>query len=341
MKKIIFSILALVALSFSLTACFPNKAPEPPIGSVAVVFPSDESNTHWKDEHSYLMQYLQTLNFATYYGLAPENDAKTQAEQIRYMKDHKVQFMIFCTVDAYSNEIASALEEYVSGGGKILAFDRLQQNALRIDALVSVSYKAIGALQYKALEALPRGSKVEMISGPKYDNNASVLFDAASELVVDNIKMEKWICPSGQKDYAKTKADSWSSDDAYRSMKSVLSAFYPNNTMPDAVLVSNDAQAKGVINALRDHNPTIGKFPIITGMNCDQEALQNIMAGRQTMSINRNVIGYMKEVLDIVAAWAKGQQVELPTRVVNQIGATVPYKEVQDVTAIYAKDVIK
>lgn len=338
MNKLISSIFALVLLSFGMSSCFPTENREPPIASVSVMFPSDDNNAHWKDEQSTMINYLSSLNFAVYYAVAKDGDGAEQAKQIKQMQDWAVEYIVLASVDTYSQQINDALTAYVAAGGKVICYDRLQQHTATISAYVSSSYRAIGELQATAILSLPAASKVEIVSGPSYDVNAKTIFSGVSGFSDSYINSGTWVCPSGNTTYEKTKMADWGKDEAYRYAKNIFSTYYPSQTLPDAMLVANDAQAAGVLQAIEEHNPTLTKYPLITGLDCTEAALVRIVNDRQTMTVAKDLANFIVETSSVLNKMVKKQTIITSKNMSNGL-IDVPYIEVEGLKAIYKKDI--
>lgn len=338
MKKILISLTSLLLIF--LSSCFPTVEQGPPIGSVGVLFPMDDENPRWLEEYDVLRQFLASQNYAVYYARTKENDGVQQAEMIRQIDEiYKAQFIILATVDAYSTQINDALANFVGRGGRVILYDRLQQNTNAVEVLISNSYMAIGQLQYAALAKLPAGSKVEMIAGPTYDNNAKTLYAGAYESLSGQLISGNWTCPSNKTEYENVRMESWSKDAAFERMKTVLKEHYADKSFPDAILVSNDTQASGVIDALKAHNTGATKLPIITGMDNTDAAWLRIRLGEQTMTVFKNPAAMIQKSSDILSQMLKGESLSPSHGYVNNGAAEVPYFEIGDLKAVYLEDI--
>lgn len=338
MKKILISLTSLLLIF--LSSCFPTVEQAPPIGSVGVLFPLDDENTRWLEEYDVLRQFLASQNYAVYFARTKENDGVQQAEMIRQVDEiYKVQYIILATVDAYSTQINDALANFVGRGGRVILYDRLQQNTAAVEVLISNSYMAIGELQYTALANLPMGSKVEMIAGPTYDNNAKTLYAGAYESLSAQLISGNWTCPSNKTEYKDVKMESWSKDAAFERMKAILTEHYADKSFPDAVLVGNDTQASGVIDALKAHNTGATKLPIITGLDNTNAAWARIKGNEQTMTVFKNPAAIIKKVSELLSQMLKGESLSPSHGYVNNGAAEVPYFEIGDLKAVYLEDI--
>jgi ABC-type xylose transport system substrate-binding protein len=77
--------------------------------------------------------------------------------------------------------------------------------------------------------------------------------------------------------------DEWSIEEGYRHMKKCLDL----GVKVDAVLCGNDALAQGVIKALKEKG--LAGEVLVSGQDAETAAIQNIMAGYQTMTVYKPI----------------------------------------------------
>ena len=126
---------------------------------------------------------------------------------------------------------------------------------------------------------------LEILEGPETDVNAKDYYEGAMEKLKPLIDNDELIVKSGKKEYDQVKANSWSVADGKSAMKARLD--YYEGECPDLILASTDNQAQGVIEALNEINNTIK--PVITGQDNSTIAKDNILAGKQTMTIDKSL----------------------------------------------------
>jgi len=103
------------------------------------------------------------------------------------------------------------------------------------------------------------------------------------------IKSGKLVVKSGQSTLKKAATKYWMTDNAEARAKTILKSYYKSGTNVDAWLCSNDSTASGVVSALKANYK--GKWPVITGQDCDIENVKNIIAGLQSMSVYKRTSG--------------------------------------------------
>lgn len=113
-----------------------------------------------------------------------------------------------------------------------------------------------------------------------------VINDGAMERLNPLIESGELIVKSGKKEYDQVKANSWSVADGKSDMLNRL-ASYGQSERPDLILAAVDNQAQGAIEALAEKGIT--DMPIITGQDNATIARQNILDGKQTMTIDKSL----------------------------------------------------
>ncbi|MBP5762933.1 MAG: substrate-binding domain-containing protein, partial [Lachnospiraceae bacterium] len=112
------------------------------------------------------------------------------------------------------------------------------------------------------------------------------------------------VIKSGQKDFATVATQGWSTENAQNRFDAIISAYYSDGTQLDAVMASNDSTAQGVTTSLE--NNYTGAWPIITGQDCDIVSVQNMIAGKQSMSIFKDTRTLAAKTVEMVDAILKG-----------------------------------
>ena len=120
------------------------------------------------------------------------------------------------------------------------------------------------------------------------------------------IESGKLVVKSGQKDFKDVATAGWKTENAQNRMDAIISSNYADGTQLDAVLCSNDSTALGVENSLAaNYN---GKYPIITGQDCDVDNVKNMLAGKQSMSVFKDTRDLAKQVVEMVKAISEGKE---------------------------------
>ncbi|MCX7748957.1 MAG: substrate-binding domain-containing protein [Clostridia bacterium] len=194
-----------------------------------------------------------------------------QREQVLELINEKVDVLVIVAVNAKT--ASCCVEAAKKAGVPVLAYSRMINNA-EVDTFIGFDVIAIGeTLAKAALEKVPRGNYM-IINGASIDNNAKLEQEGYHKVLkpyIDKglvkVVFEEW-------------CENWSPEAAEAAVKKGLEKC---NNRVDAILVSNDGMAGGVVNALNKEGLT-GKV-FITGTDGDLSALQRIAAGTQTVTL--------------------------------------------------------
>ena len=111
---------------------------------------------------------------------------------------------------------------------------------------------------------------------------------------------------SGQVDFEAIATEGWSSEKAQERFQNILRTYYTDQPL-HAVLAEYDLVAQGVAAAL-ESSYSNDVYPIITGQGCDLASVQNILQGKQAMSVfldTRDLAAKAVEMADAVMTGAE------------------------------------
>ena len=132
---------------------------------------------------------------------------------------------------------------------------------------------------------------------------------SAYDVLKPYIDSGKLVVKSGQVEFAKVATAKWKTEEAQKRAENILSSFYSDGSNVDVWLCSNDSTALGVTNALgANYN---GKYPIITGQDCDKANVKNMLGGKQSMSVFKDTRTLADQVVKMVTQILKGEKVDV------------------------------
>jgi len=220
-----------------------------------------------------------------------DNKSEKQANDVDNLLTQGVNVLVIAPHDA--TQAASMVEKAKAQGVPVISYDRLI-NSDKIDLYVSHQVPVIGRkIAEYALQKVPKGNYV-MVYGASTDNNAVIMQK-------EQISVLKAATDSGDiKIVANQFITDWKPEEA---LKMVENALTQNNDKIDAVVVSNDGMAGGVISALEKRG-LAGKV-LVTGQDAQKEALQRIAQGKQTMTIYKPIIPLANKAVEAAISLAK------------------------------------
>lgn len=306
-KYLISIILSCLICMLNFPGCIGAGAPA--ARTVGIAMPTKNLERFVRDG-----EFLKTQFEAAGYNVEirySNDDSGQQNNDVEYMIADRVDLLIICAVDGVTlSQTLKTAEEY---GIPVVAYDRLIMNSSAVDCYISFDNYTVGKLQgefmAKALGLDERNdpARLEFIAGDPADNNAPYFFRGAYDALEPYLDSGKCKVLSGKTAFTQCATQDWSTDKAYENMQNLLASYYVGGGSLDGVLCSNDSVALGVSRAIdSDYN---GKAPVITGQDGDIINLRNIVDGRQTMTVFKNVNDEAEAALEVSKAILQGETI--------------------------------
>ncbi len=327
MKKILAMLLALVMV-LSLAACGGSapaeeapKADAPAAEAPAAEAPAEEASNligvamptkdlqRWNQDGANMKSQLEAAGYAVDLQYAA-NDIATQVSQLENMIANGCEVLVIASIDGEA--LGTVLDQAKAAGIPVIAYDRLIMNSDAVSYYATFDNGDVGVKQgeyiVKALDLENQAGpfNIEFITGDPGDNNINFFFDGAISVLQPYLDAGKLVCPSGQTEKQTVATANWASDAAQARFENILASYYSDGTQLDAVLASNDSTALGVANALA--SSYTGKYPVLTGQDCDIASVKNMLAGTQSMSVFKDTRTLAAKVVEMVDALMKGAE---------------------------------
>jgi D-xylose transport system substrate-binding protein len=220
-----------------------------------------------------------------------DNKADKQANDVDNILTQGVDVLVIAPHDA--TQAASMVEKAKAQGVPVISYDRLI-NSDKIDLYISHQVPVIGRkIAEYALQKVPKGNYI-MVYGARTDNNA-VIMQKEQMAVLNAAKASGDV-----KIVAEQFINDWNPELALNFVENALTQ---NNDNIQAIVVSNDGMAGGVISAL-DKRGLTGKI-IVTGQDAQKDALQRIAQGKQTMTVYKPIIPLANAAVEAAIKLAK------------------------------------
>ncbi len=329
MKKLFAMILAL-AMVMSLAACGGSSAPaatEAPKADApaapAAEAPAAEAGSNligvamptkdlqrWNQDGENMKAQLEAAGYNVDLQYAA-NDIATQVSQIENMIANGCEVLVIASIDGEA--LGTVLDQAKAAGIPVIAYDRLIMNSDAVSYYATFDNWKVGVKQgeyiVEALDLANAGDKtynIEYITGDPGDNNINFFFDGAISVLQPYIDAGTLVCPSGQTEKQTVATANWATDAAQARFETILGTYYADGTQLDVVLASNDSTALGVANALE--SSYTGKYPILTGQDCDIASVKNMLADKQSMSVFKDTRDLAAKTVEMVDALMKGTE---------------------------------
>lgn len=284
------------------------------------------------------------------------NDTQTQVSQVENMIANGADVLVIAAIEGSS--LGEALDQAKEKNIPVIAYDRLLMNSDAVSYYATFDNYKVGTVQGEyVVDTLDLKNQagpfnLEITAGDPGDNNAGFFFNGAYDVLKEYIESGKLVVNSGQKTFADCGTAQWSTATAQTRAETILSTYYADKDL-DVWLCSNDSTALGVENALAANYK--GKYPIITGQDCDIENTKNMIAGKQSMSVFKDTRTLASQVVKMVGQILKGETVDVnDTETYNNGKKVVPsflckpvfadannYKELLIDSGYYTEDQLK
>ena len=302
MKKILALALALV-MCIGCASAFAEK--------VGVSMPTKDLQ-RWNQDGDNMKAQLEAEGYEVDLQFAG-NVEQEQLNQITNMINSGCSVVVIAAITGDS--LGAALDLAKEKGVKVIAYDRLLMASDAVDYYATFDNYMVGTVQgtyvkdQLKLDEAEGPFVMEITAGDPGDNNAFYFYGGAMDVLKPYIESGKIVVKSGQIEFNDVATPSWKTETAQTRADSILSSYYADGSKIDAWLCSNDSTALGVTNALADKYDN--DYPIITGQDCDVSNTNNMIDGKQSMSVFKDTRTLAKQVVKMVGQILKGETVDV------------------------------
>ncbi|MCR5672669.1 MAG: sugar-binding protein [Lachnospiraceae bacterium] len=291
-----------------------DEAPASDAGAgmkVGVAMPTKDLQ-RWNQDGSNMEEQLKAAGYEVDLQYA-SNDVQTQVSQIENMINGGCNVLVIASIDGES--LGTVLETAKAANIPVIAYDRLIMGTDAVSYYATFDNYMVGTKQGQyIIDTLDLNNAegpftMEVTTGDPGDNNAKFFYNGAMDLLKPFIDEGKLVVKSGKYDFDSVATQSWATENAQSRAENILSSFYADGTDLDVWLCSNDSTALGVENALAANYK--GKYPIITGQDCDVANVKNMIDGKQSMSIFKDTRTLAAQVVKMVGQILNGETVEV------------------------------
>jgi len=333
MKKIL-ALLIMVGILTSLVACGPAESgavaedaadetaadagaaetledPYDALIGFAMPTHSDES---WLKHKNYMQQYLEEMGYKNFDEQWAEDVVADQVSQIENMITKGVDVLVVAAVDGSS--LTDVLEKAAEQNVKIVAYDRLIMNTPHVDAYVTGDNFRVGVEEANYIVeklGVDEGKgpfNIEIFAGSMDDNNSFFFYDGAMSVLQPYIDDGSLVVKSGQTDVEKVAIQQWDAAIAQSRMDNLLTAYYADGTLVDAVLSPYDGLSIGIISSLKNvgYGTDDQPLPIVTGQDAEVATIISIVNGEQAQTVWKDFRESAKAGVAMIDAFLKGTE---------------------------------
>jgi putative multiple sugar transport system substrate-binding protein len=271
----------------------------------------------WINDGAELQKDLEALGYKTdlQYG---DDKNEVQIGQIETQINNGAKILVIASIDG--SVLGPTLEKAANAGIKVIAYDRLIMKTPNVDYYATFDNAKVGAMQGSFIEnalGLKEGKgpfNFEPFAGSPDDNNAKLFFEGAWGVLSQYVDSGKLVINSetGKKaagNWQDIGISGWKAASAQSEMENRLNTYYQDKKV-EVVLSPNDSLALGIAQALDTRKYKVGSdWPVLTGQDGDFPNVQNILDGKQSMTVWKDTRELAKAVATMVDEVAKGATV--------------------------------
>jgi len=294
----IFSLLLAVVLLFGLAAKFNHKAVAADEGSIAVLLPDSASSARWEADDRKFLEAAFDEAGVKYTIVNANGDAAKQVTQAEQALTDGAKVILLVNLDSGSG--ASIISKAREADAKVIDYDRLTIEGDGADFYVSFDNEAVGKLQGEGLvkaveEAGLKNPRVAVLNGSPTDNNATLFKNGYDSVINPLFESKDWT------EVADESVPDWDNQKALTIFEQILTK---EEGKVDAAIAANDGIAGSIIAALANQ----GLKPIpLTGQDATVAGIQNILAGKQSMTVYKAIKAEAEAAAALAIALLKGE----------------------------------
>lgn len=267
-----------------------EESEEEDSNQVAVLFP-DENN--WADDAYELEQNLAEDGYEPMVFYA-EGDGSKQVSQIQEMLAAEVKAFIIAPVDPYG--LTDALAPVKEAKIPVFSYDQLIMDTNAVKYYTTFGGRQAGnmiaeeIIEKEELEKLreEKGTKtIEFLMGSLDNTQALFLYNGVMEILQPYLDDGTLVCTSGKVSFDDTGILRWSRESAETRLREILENSYEEGKQPDIICTGFDQAALAAVEVLEERGVVPGSemWPMITGVECEPEAVKAVASGKISFSL--------------------------------------------------------
>lgn len=268
-------------------------------GSIAVLLPDSASSARWENDDRKFLSAAFDAAGVDYSIVNAEGDATTQITQAEQAITNGAKVLLLVNLDSGSGAAIIALAR--EAGVKVIDYDRLTIEGDGADFYVSFDNEAVGRLQGEGLVAAVEAAglatpvRVAVLNGSPTDNNATLFANGYNSVITPKFESGDWVKVDDQS------VPDWDNQQALVIFEQMLTAAGGDI---DAAVAANDGLGGAVIAALE--NQGLPYIPV-TGQDATVGGIQNILAGKQSMTVYKAIKAEAEAAAALAVALLKGE----------------------------------
>ena len=286
-------------------------------GSIWVLLPDSATSDRWeKDDRRFFAEGFEAAGLVegTDFSIVnAEGDAATQISQAEQAIGDGASVIVLTSNDSGSG--ATIIDLANEAGVAVVEYDRFNTEGSGGDVYVSFDNVQVGATMAEVLEPEIDGldadvPQVVLLNGGEEDNNSKLFRSGYAETAEARADAGDWAIVADQF------VPGWDNAEALSIFEQIL---VDASNEVDAVFAANDGLAGSVIAALENAGLDPTTVPV-SGQDATQAGIQNILLGKQTMSVYKPIRAEAAAAVEAALALRAGEDVTALTGDFTVIG---------------------
>jgi D-xylose transport system substrate-binding protein len=264
---------------------------------IAVLLPDSQSSARWENDDRKFLSAAFDAAGVTYSIVNAQGDAAQQTTLADQAITNGAKVILLVNLDSGSG--AAIIAKAHEAKAKVIDYDRLTIQGDGADFYVSFDNEAVGKLQGEGLvkavaDAGLKNPRVAVLNGSPTDNNATLFANGYNSVIKPLFDSKDWTLVDDQS------VPDWDNTKAQTIFEQMLTA---SGGKIDAAIAANDGLANAVATALQ--NQGLPYIPV-TGQDATVGGIQNILAGRQSMTVYKAIKAEAEAAAGLAIAIVKG-----------------------------------
>ncbi|HEY5650035.1 MAG TPA: substrate-binding domain-containing protein, partial [Acidimicrobiia bacterium] len=276
-------------------------------GPIWVLLPDSATSDRWEnDDRRFFEEAFDAagLTAGTDYTIVnAEGDSQTQLNQAEQAINDGASVVLFVEIDSGSG--AAIIDTLRAADVKVINYDRLTIEGPGADLYVSFDNVQVGRtmaeIMAPVIDGLEGTPRVVMLNGGPEDNNATLFRQGYNETVEARVDAGEWELVADQA------VPGWDNQTALTIAEQIL---VDANNDVDAIFAANDGLGNSA--AVAVENAGLGSIPI-SGQDATAVGMQNLLLGRQLMSVYKPIKNEAGVAAAAALALARGESLDSVT----------------------------